>query len=192
MIDRAARSADLDVPTWIVLGPFHVARPDGLHSLIRLARVGDPAALAAVLEDVRRLAPAAWPQVIAGVAVPVPGHVPGPHGRLVATAARQIAAVRGWRHHHDALRRRRAAPEAKAGGPRDPGSDAATLQWRPPKRGHAIVLVDDVVRTGGTLRSCVEAIRGAGDERPVVAIVLASAIDLASGGGDRPPLQPDR
>ena len=176
MTGRAGRPAPADVPTSIVLGSCAIERADGLHELVRAARAGQPTAVASVLDSVRRAAPPVWAEIESGVVVPVPGHLPGPASRLVVAIAREIAAVRGWPHADGALRRRGPAPEGKAGGVRDPRAEAATLEWRRPARGGVIVLVDDVVRTGSTLRACGEAIRLAGDERQVIAIAVAAAI----------------
>jgi phosphoribosylpyrophosphate synthetase len=159
-----------------VLGSFPVGGADGLHELIRAARAGDPAAISDVLDHVRRAAPTVWPEIAAGVVVAVPGHLPGPAHPLLAAVSEEIAAVRGWRHVVGALRRHSPAPEGKAGGARAPAAEASTLEWRRPERGRAIILVDDVVRTGATLQGCARCIRVAGDERTVVAIALAAAV----------------
>lgn len=181
MIDFVGRPARPEVPIELVLGSFAIGRSDGLHALLQAARSGDPAAMAAVLGRVRRSASSMQAEVGSGVVIPVPGHLPGLSGRLVVPVAEEIAAGRGWRHVGDALSRRCEAPEAKAGGRRDVRAEAATLEWRAPQ-GAVIVLVDDVVRTGSTIRACAEAIRATGDERRVVAIALAAAVDLDGRG----------
>lgn len=141
---------------------------------MRAARAGDRAATAEVIDRVRRAALVAWPEIHSAVVVAVPGHRPGPANRLNLAVAGELAAIRGWRHVRDGLRRRRAVPEAKAGGPRDPSTDAATLEWVPAGRDDAIVLLDDVIRTGLTLQACAASIRAAGDRRRLVALAIAA------------------
>lgn len=175
MIRRADVPVVHDVETRIVLGSFPVGSIGGLHDAVRAARTGNLAAVTDVLRRVRVAMPSVWPEVTAAVVVPVPGHLPGPPHPLLVAVCEAIAAVRGWHLATEALRRRTAAPEAKAGRTGDPGGEAATLGWRHPTPGEVIVLVDDVVRTGATIRSCAEAVRLAGDERRVVAIALARA-----------------
>ena len=126
-------------------------------------------------------------EITEAVVVPVPRHLPGPAHPLLTTVSGEIAAVRGWNEADDALRRIGHAPEAKAGGIRDPQIEAATLEWRVPPHEGVIVLIDDVVRTGATLRACAVAIRAAGDLRTVVAIAVAAAVSPDAGdGGDGP------
>lgn len=162
------------VPTRILLGSFSADDPDPLHDLLRAARAGDANALAQMIDRVRIAAPEVWPEVRGAIVIAVPGHLPGPANQFVVAVAETLATVRGWDHRRDSLRRMRPAPEAKTGAPRDQTAEATTLGWAPHVQGTAIVLVDDVIRSGTTLAACSRAIRATGDPRRVVAIVLAA------------------
>jgi hypothetical protein len=164
------------VPTWVVLGSFDASGLDPLHLLIRAARAGEPSAVREVLGRVRRSVGPVWPTIAQGAVVPVPGHRPDRIAPLVLSAAFEIADARHWIYAGEALRRRRPAPEAKTGPARDFETEVRTLAWSPPSSGDTIVLVDDVVRTGTSIRVCSDVIRAAGDERPVLAIAIARAV----------------
>lgn len=163
------------IPTCIVLGVFDPTGSDGLHDVIRAARLGRADAVRLVMLELRSAVPSTWLS-IDGIVVPVPGHLPGPANRLVSAAARRIADLHGWNHAHDALVRRLPSTEGKRAGLRDVRTESETLAWSPAPSGDTIVLVDDVVRTGSTLAACVHAIRRAGDDRPVFTIVMAAAV----------------
>ena len=163
-----------DVPTAALLGTFSAHHDDPLHRLIRAARAGDRAAISEVIERVRVAAWTVWPEIKSAVVAAVPGHLPEPANRLNLEVASELALIRHWHHAPGTLRRWHRAPEAKAGGPRDVKADAATMQWVSAGDDEAIVLVDDVVRTGLTLQSCATSIRSAGDHRQIVGLCIAA------------------
>ena len=158
----------------ILLGSFPIGDPGGLHRSIREARRGDPGALDALLDDVRRAAREAWPDVSDGLVVPVPGHLAGGATALVRSIAVAIADTRGWQLAPDGLVRVHDVAEAKSAGLRME-SESTSLEWHGDERGDVVVLVDDVMRSGATIQACLAAIRTAGDGRPVVAVAVAEA-----------------
>ena len=166
-----------EVPTHVLLGSFIRSGQDPLHELIRGARSGDEDAVDRLLNAVRDAAGSAWGDIADAVVVAVPGHLEGGALGLVTAMARVVAEARGWSVATDDLGRARAVGEAKAGDARDTAAELESLAWRAGAASSAevIVLVDDVVRTGETLRACVAAIRAAGDPRRVVAVVAAQA-----------------
>jgi predicted amidophosphoribosyltransferase len=160
----------------VLLGEFRVHGHDPLHALMRAARTGEAAAVAEVLDQVRRQAAAVLPAISGGVVVPVPSHLPDTVNPMLDEAAAVLAATQGWTFADGALVRRHPAPEAKVGPARSEASEVASLEWTPPP-GQAIVLLDDVVRSGATFRVCAAAIQASGDARPIAAVALARAID---------------
>jgi len=162
------------VPIAILLGTITGASDDRLHDLIRAARTGDAAALSTVIDRVRLVAREIWPDIRSAEVAGVPGHRPGPVNPLVLAVTHELAGIRGWDHAPGALQRIRPAPEAKVAGSRDPQAEAATLEWVRANRGAAIVLVDDVLRSGSTLRACATAIHATGERRPIFAIAIAA------------------
>ena len=162
------------VPTQILLGSFSADRTEPLHDLLRAARAGDANAMWEVLERVRNATAPAWLAIDDAVLVAVPGHAPGPANPLVLAVADALAVAHDWDHQRDALRRVRLGPEGKTGAERDATAESSTIEWKPVRGRAAIVLVDDVIRTGTTLDACLMAIRATGDLRPVFAMVIAA------------------
>jgi predicted amidophosphoribosyltransferase len=142
--------------------------------LIRAARAGDRAAASEVIDRVRVVAWTVWPEIESAVVVAVPGHRTGPANQLNLEVASELALIRHWNHAPGTLRRWSPVQEAKAGGPRDVTTEAMTMAWVSAGDDEAIILVDDVVRTGLTLRSCATSIRAAGDQRRIVGLCLAA------------------
>ena len=125
------------------------------HDLVRAFRAGDEPAFAAVAalvsDGLAREAPE-LDRDAGVVAVPMPGHRTAtgsaPLERLAALLASDHP---GWSAMPGALNRVENAPEGKAGGPRDPAAEAATLRWsKVPGKG-PVLLLDDVMRSGATL-----------------------------------------
>lgn len=163
------------VPVLILLGSFQRSRPDPLHDLIQSARAGGDRALTNVLQLVRERTSSLPGELGDGAIVPVPGHRPSGVNPLLAAVAREIAEEMSWTYAERALLRRRPAPQAKLAAVREARTEVATLAWHPPP-GRTIVLLDDVLRTGTTMRVCVDAIRWAADPRPITAVVLAESL----------------
>jgi predicted amidophosphoribosyltransferase len=163
------------VPVLILLGSFKRSRPDALHDLMQSARTGEARAVTNVLQLVRERTSLLPAELGHGAIVTVPGHQPSRGNPLLATVAKDMAERMGWTHAERALLRRRAAPEAKLAAVRDERAEVATLVWHPPP-GKTIVLLDDVLRSGTTIRVCVDAIRLTADARPITAVVLAESL----------------
>jgi hypothetical protein len=157
----------------IVLGSFRPDRTGPVHATIRALRTGrdgEPAVTARLPATVG----GAWPEVRDAVVVPVPGHLVGGASAAVERLAVAIADLRHWRLAREALRRVQPSAEGKAGPARDPAAESATLDWARPA-GAVVVLVDDVVRSGATIRACTLAIRATGDVRDIRVIALGRA-----------------
>ena len=183
----AFKEGTAGVPLAVLLGSFPVWQVDGLHALIQAARLGDPRAVESELAGVADALPEAWPDLHTALVYAVPGHQPGGSSPLVEAAAGSIAARRGWQLRLGALTRSRPSPQGKRGGERNPTSESSTLSVTASgsagdDRAAAIVLVDDVVRSGASLLACAEAIRGSSDVRPIVAIVIGRAARDAPEG----------
>jgi hypothetical protein len=162
----------------VLLGSFDRSASTGLHALIQSSRSGDPVAVHAVLERVRQVAGLPWPWLRPAVLVLIPSHLPNSTQPFLEAVAETLVALRGWQLATDGLVRIDRGPEAKSSRSRDPAVEASTLEWRHAcPAAPAIVLLDDVYRTGATIEAARQAIARSGDSRPVLALVVAAAID---------------
>ena len=177
----------LDGPGGVVLavallGSFVRSRSvqdDPIHALIDRFRAGEAAAFAEVLRAGRamldRNEPLHGPQVAALV---VPGHDGTRQAGLVRLVA-ELTVTSGWTVPDRGLLIRHAhVPEAKQRQPRDATAELVSLRASPatlPGTIETILLVDDVLASGGTIRACVAALRRDGWAGGVAALVLARA-----------------
>ena len=170
------------VPVVSAFGAFDrdaTLSPDGVHELVRRFRAGDVAAASAVRAAVRELLETelqAWPAPV--TAIVVPAHDGGPQralGELVEALTTEIGLARST---PDALQRVVPIQEAKRRGPSDPHRQMASLRVHPAAiaaTARTLVLVDDVLATGGTLAACVAALRRGGWRGEIRGVVLAFA-----------------
>lgn len=162
-----------------LLGTFDPADDaDPVHHLVRRFRAGDPEAVARVLAAATE-ATAARPRLhgVSCAGVVVPGH-DGGFGESLVRLVRHLGATHGWSASRTHVLERDASIEAaKLKRARDPEGEAAGIRLRRdavPASVRTVVLIDDVLASGGTLRACVSALRREGWDGAIVAVVVAA------------------
>ncbi len=162
---------------YLMFGTFKANESGGVHALIRSARAGEPDAVHRVLDVAKADAHRLLPGLDSAVLAIVPSHLPGRAQGLLMAVADVLAAERDWQLSARGLVRIAAAAEAKLGGPRNAIVELATIAWHQPSPGAgAIVVLDDICRSGASIAACRHAIVRAGDSRPTYALALARAI----------------
>ena len=165
-----------------LLGSFvrsRSAQEDPVHALIGRFRAGEAAAFAEVLRaGLAALDSDETPHGPQIAALVVPAHDGTRQVGLVRLVAR-LAVSAGWTVADPSqLIRHTPVGEAKHRQPRDPADELASLRAAPatlPEAVKTILLVDDVLASGGTIRACVGALRRDGWAGGVAALVLARA-----------------
>ena len=164
-----------------VLGPFDpTSQPmDPVHLRIRRFRSCDEEAVRAVTGATIRVIQAhpglRGPSV---GAVVVPGHDGVVGTALVRLAAVSAAAADWTRLPGDVLVRTIPVVEAKRRGPRVPMAESASLCTtlsKVPKGVQTILLIDDVIASGGTLEACRRALHRDGWQGAIAALVVGRA-----------------